>query len=81
MEWVKYRKGHLARYNHGFYFIEQTFDRAKGTNRWFVRFDTVSSGKPKLSGSLEGYEHLIEAQAHCEQAARDLEDRPSDQPD
>ena len=30
---------------------------------------------------LKEYEHLIEAQAYCEQAARDFESRPSDEPD
>ena len=77
MQWRKYAKGRLARCNHGFYFVQQSFNYARGTHRWFVEYDPVARddrlGKTKPVGSINGYESLKAAQAYCEQVARDLE--------
>jgi hypothetical protein len=76
MDWKPYKGGHLAKCKHGYYFVYRKFDHELGSYRWFVKYERGADKfgeQGQLTGNINGYDSLEDAQAYSDQNAEDVE--------
>ena len=75
MNWSLYKHGHLAKSQHGCYFVYSKFNHEAGQKRWFAEYEAGSDyfgQRCQLTGKPQGFETLEEAQRWCDQNADEV---------
>ena len=75
MDWKIYKRGHLAKCQHGYYFVCQEFDHEMGSDRWFVKYEAGADKfgeQGHLTGNIHGFDSLEDAKADSEKDAEEV---------
>jgi hypothetical protein len=61
MKWSPYKHGHLAKCEHGYYFVYKKFNHKVGQERWFTEYEAGADKfgeNGHLTGKIQGFDGL-----------------------